>query len=170
MYVVGFASTSLGPGAPPGRTPMRPSATTAWARPLAFDPNVAPVRFASSSRTIWPTLWRFSPYFSPGVARPPTPPGSAVMLPPPGPSSGKHDARHRQERYRASEVLQGGSDLRRPVLRFGSGLGHTVGPRLRCASAQASAAAADAADCDAAISDAAASAARSSAEACGTLI
>src|SRR4051794_17173387 len=101
MYVVGLASTTRGPGAPPGRTPSRASATAAWGRrdskPDARAPNVAPVRRASSSRTIWPTLCRLPAYWGPGLPRPTTSHGPSLIGLLLRGWCGDDDARHRQE-------------------------------------------------------------------------
>src|SRR5688572_18580386 len=157
MYVVGFASTTRGPGTPPGSTPRRASATAACGRressPDARAPNVDPVRRASSSSTIWPTLWRLPAYCGPGFPKPTTSQGPSLIgdLLLRG-TCGNDDARHRQERYRAPRCEAPG-ERRYATL------------TLRCASQPSdSAAAADAADCEAARSAAAASAATSSAE------
>src|SRR5690554_1456779 len=72
MYVTGLASTTRGPGAPPGRTPSRASATAARAPPARGPAKLAPTRSASSSSTRWPTLWRWDAYAGPGLPRPAT--------------------------------------------------------------------------------------------------
>src|SRR5690554_3901515 len=72
MYVTGLASTTRGPGAPPGRTPRRASATAARAPPARGPPKLTPTRSASSSSTRWPTLCRWDAYAGPGLPRPAT--------------------------------------------------------------------------------------------------
>ncbi|MNI80761.1 hypothetical protein D3C73_1373210 [compost metagenome] len=62
MYVMGLASTTRGPP-----MPSRPSTT--WARAL-WTLNFPPMREASSSSTIWPTLCRLLLYSLPGLPRP----------------------------------------------------------------------------------------------------
>src|SRR5690606_8394373 len=57
MYVVGLASTTRGPGRPPGSMPMRASATTACAR--GWRAKRAAARPASTARTMWPRVWRW---------------------------------------------------------------------------------------------------------------
>src|SRR5450759_4811158 len=69
MKQVGLTSTTAGPGRPPGPVPSRTSAVAARPRCAA---NRAPTRRASSSATIWPTLWRLPAYVGPGFPRPTT--------------------------------------------------------------------------------------------------
>src|SRR5690606_30510539 len=77
MYVPGMARTTFGPGAPPGSTPSRASAT--WARALWLV-SVTPARRARVSTTIRPTLWRLPASLGPRVAEPDDEPGVAHDL------------------------------------------------------------------------------------------
>src|SRR6478609_6546647 len=106
MYVVGFASTARGPGAPPGSVPIRTSAVAACGRRDStppFDPNDACARRASSSSTICPTLCRFPAYCGPGFPSPTTSQRPSLIAAPLPPSSTCRNAgRPAPSRYRAS--------------------------------------------------------------------
>src|SRR4051812_28408220 len=69
MNDIGFASTTRSPDS-------RPSTT--WDR-LLWLLNLPPIRSASRSATMNPTLWRFPAYSGPGLPRPTTSHGPAAL-------------------------------------------------------------------------------------------